>query len=731
MASAGARRTERLAAVLFSLAATWLYFIEYLPPLRRTHFRWDIDGYHYPLLNYAFRSLQAGRFPEWDSGIYCGVTFAGNIQAGLFYPFTWLLFAANWNRDGVSFMSIQVFAVFHFWLALLFTYLWLRDRGMRRIAAICGGAAYAFSGFFLNEVQHLGEIAAFAWVPLALWGLDQASRQSAVRPLWKVAVASSLCFLAGFPFLWAALCVCVVSYAVALPGRRWLAPSAVGALAFSVLLSMVQVLPAASAAAMKIRQDGFGGGPPRGVDFLTLFLPNYFEQARGLTQGVDEPYLYLGAPALFAIGWILWRRGLKAAVPALAMAGAAWLVMLDPLGMIAAVLRSMAPLDQMVREWNLLACLAPAAALLAGVAVEDFLNRPAGRAHPVVTPIALFLACGWAVRQALVWHAAGRGFLSGWANLAETVAVLVCFGVGAFALRDEPRPRWRAALVASMVLLVFTDAKVYGTGRRFNAEEGNVDRKYAGDARGGGPDFRGLERAVYEQMRLAPQFRVVDNDNPTMKDLRHYRLTSPQGFDPMLPARYVEELAGVAAFENQRTFRLDPAQEGVLRWFGVRYVMTVRGGPYYQSLAGKPRFRLLGSEETFSAVFEYVDAQPAYRWPAGTARVVNWTAEMREFELDSRNDGDFVLVEQFSPGWRAYVDGKRAAVRPHSRAFQQVAVPAGTRRLRFEYRAEGLRTGAAVSTASSLLLFAVLALTVERNRARLAARRVSAAGASC
>jgi hypothetical protein len=696
---------KRLAAILLSLAATWAYFIEYLPPLRRVVFIWDFDGYHYPLLNYAFRSLREGRFPEWDSAIYCGISYAGNIQAGLFYPLTWLLFAANWNKAGMSFLSVEVFAIFHFWLALLLTYLWLRDRGMRRVAAICGGSAYAFSGFLLNEVQHLGEIAAFAWLPLVLWGLDEASQSRRLRPLWKVAVASSLCFLAGFPFLWVVLCVCAIVYALALPGRRWLAPAAVGALGVSVLLSMAQVLPAASAASMKIGNGGFGGGGlPGARSFLTLFLPNYFDQARGLPPGNDEPYFYLGAPALFAIGWLLWRRGLKSAMPALVLAGTAWLIMLDPFGLIAASLRYVSPLDQMAREWNFLACLPLAAALLAGVAVDDFLKGPVGNPRPLAAVLALLLAGAWAIRQLLIWNAGGRGLLSGWANLAETAAVLVCFGLVLYALRAETQPRWRAALIASLLLIVFADAKVYGTGRRFNATDDNIDRKYAGDARRGGREYRGLERAVYEQMRSTPQFRVLDNSDPTMKDLRHYGLATPQGFDPMLPAGYIEELAGVADFVDNRTFRIDPAREDALQQLGVRYIMTVRGDPQYRALVGNPRFRLLGSEKTFSAVFEYLDALPAYRWAEGEARPATWTPEVREFQLDSPKGGDFVLIEQFYPAWRAYLDGTLVPIRRYSRAFQQVAVPPGAHRLRFEYRAAGLRAGAAVSVISWALL---------------------------
>jgi hypothetical protein len=57
---------ERLSAALLSLAAGWAFFYEYLPPFKRAHFPYDIEGFHFPLLDYAFRSLREGRFPLWD-----------------------------------------------------------------------------------------------------------------------------------------------------------------------------------------------------------------------------------------------------------------------------------------------------------------------------------------------------------------------------------------------------------------------------------------------------------------------------------------------------------------------------------------------------------------------------------------------------------------------------------------------------------------------------------------
>jgi hypothetical protein len=123
-----------------SLVFTYLFFIEYLSPLRRVHIPFDLPSYHYPLADYAFQSSKAGRFPEWDWTIYCGQTFVGNINAALFYPPTWLLFALNIARPHVSYQSLQVFVIAHVWLAFLLCYVWLTGRHLKPLASVLGAA---------------------------------------------------------------------------------------------------------------------------------------------------------------------------------------------------------------------------------------------------------------------------------------------------------------------------------------------------------------------------------------------------------------------------------------------------------------------------------------------------------------------------------------------------------------------------------------------------------------
>ena len=141
------------------ILATGAFFCEYLPPFKRVHLFSDIEVYHYPLQRYAFHSLKEGRFPQWDPAIYCGITFAGNITAALFYPPTWLMYAASWGHRFLPFKALEYFAFAHIWLAFVLCYLWLRGRRLAWPASALGAASFACGGYMP------GRSCIWAWRP--------------------------------------------------------------------------------------------------------------------------------------------------------------------------------------------------------------------------------------------------------------------------------------------------------------------------------------------------------------------------------------------------------------------------------------------------------------------------------------------------------------------------------------------------------------------------------------
>src|SRR6185312_4164102 len=165
-----------------------------------------------------------------------GMSFVGNIQAALFYPPTWLMFLFNLGRERLSYQSMQDLLIAHVWIGFVLCYFWLRGKQLAELPCVLGAGVFAFSGYLCTQLQHFGLVAGYAWFPLALWGIDQAVERRSWGPLWKVAAASALCFLAGYPPTWMVFAVVTGVYALA---SRWtwqVTVGTAGSLVFSLLL---------------------------------------------------------------------------------------------------------------------------------------------------------------------------------------------------------------------------------------------------------------------------------------------------------------------------------------------------------------------------------------------------------------------------------------------------------------------------------------------------------------
>jgi hypothetical protein len=709
---------ERLSVGFLSLAATWLFFVEYLPPFKRVHFPYDIEGFHYPLLDYAFRSLREGRLPLWDPSMYCGIPLAANIQAALFYPPHWLLFLLDVRQRVLPYTHFEALVAAHIWLAFFLAYLWLRGR-FSTLPSVLAAAVYGFSGYALSQIQHAGVIEGYAWAPLAMWGIDQAAQRRNWRPLWKVAAASALCLLAGFPSTWVVLCFSIMAYATAsLRLRVFL--GAAGALAVSLLLAAVQLLPAVQASALKTFDPKYGNGIQNLEFYVAYFIPNYFKLGAD-AAGWGSPsgqYLWLGAPGLFGLCCLIRPGKLRPYLPVLAIGGVLAIMLGNPFNFTTRILEQSRLAIQVVRSFNFLEEIPLAATILAAIGMERFLaGKPRRKIPGWGLAIGLFLVIVFLVRQLYVSLPGGPDFASRWRGLIEAGLTLGCFVFLLTALRGSIGRR-RVWLTVALLFLVWTDYKVYGTSRGFNSVVGISDPLYMGQSP------QGIDPVAYRTILANPGFRTALDENaaPFTTDMRHWGLTSPQGFDPFLTVQYKSFVEEDTPFQTDRLFYLDPSKPRLLDLVGVRYFITREGGARYEAIRSSPLFRLVGPEATFYRVYEYLKATPSFRWEspkgAGQIQTILWTPEKRGFHLRAEAAGRFVLAEQLFPGWRATVDGQPVRIEPWQKAFQSVPVQAGEHVVRFEYRPASLEIGAAIS----LLALAAL-LLVPRLLPKLGPRR--------
>jgi len=712
-------RLRSVAALSFLF--TSLFFFEYLPPIRWVDIPYDLHGYHYPLADFAFRSLQLGQVPEWDPTMYCGMSFSGNPQPALFYPPMWLVFIANIGHARIRYITLEIFVLAHVWLGFLFCFLWLRHKNFHELACLLGAGVFAYSGYLLLQLQHLGLVCGYVWLPVGLWSIDSAVASGGWRPLWKLACASALCFLAGYPPTFVVFCVCMLSYAAFEPERLKAILWTGAALAVSLVLAMVQLLPAVEVLGQKIVSPAYGVGVRRPDFYISYFIPNYFDFGlhTPIYTNPGGEYLYLGAPAFFGILWLMFdRRTLRAQLPILAVGVLALVFVSNPFGLVWNLIRHSNLLAQIVRSWYFLAGVTLSAAGLAAAGLNSFLLRDSRPTPRWLNPLALGLLGAWSAREIWIWIPGGSKFSSGWRGAIDPLVMLALFAFSIVVVRGEKGLR-RACLAAALLVAVGVDYKVFGTSKRVNAMELNIDRVMSIGL------LPGMADSAYREIRGHPEYRVaLDASDPNPAELRHYGLTTPQGEDPLAPAQY---LTGVIPPRDRQgvtqwSILIDPTEEELLQLLGVRYFITTDGQPLFERLRADRDYRAVPPLDYYFKVFEFSKAQPMYRWP-GQVLSTAWEPKRRDFKLNSSIGGQFILTEELLPGWRAAVDGQAVSVELWNGAFQSVKVPQGNHTLSFSFHAPGLRLGAVVSLVSIAALVLIVGLPRNRTAVRGAERK--------
>src|ERR1039458_1425469 len=113
------------------------------------HIPYDLAGFHLPLISYVAQCVRQGIAPLWDPYPYCGAPIHADIQAQVFYPFTWVaILAGNHSQGRNLFYWVEWLIPAHMILAGLFAFWLLRRMGLRHPAVrdSQGGVADRSSG---------------------------------------------------------------------------------------------------------------------------------------------------------------------------------------------------------------------------------------------------------------------------------------------------------------------------------------------------------------------------------------------------------------------------------------------------------------------------------------------------------------------------------------------------------------------------------------------------------
>jgi hypothetical protein len=271
------------------------------------------DGYITGLPSKIF----AASLSSWNPWVQLGAYSYQDVQFQPFYLPGLIVMRLLPTTFGYN-----VFILAHYAAAGLLGYLFFRNLGFTRFAALFGGLCFELNGFLLAHKGHTAIVCAAVWLPLMLWAVDRYFATRAIRHLATGALAVSMSLLGGFPQITLYAMMLTGAYAIwrAATIGGWTVAARIRGLALTlaiglglgVLISAIQIVPVVLSLPQMTREQltyaAFSGNTFPISLLLCFVVPNLFGGLYGvLDYAVDlnivETYAYMGLlPLTLAMG---------------------------------------------------------------------------------------------------------------------------------------------------------------------------------------------------------------------------------------------------------------------------------------------------------------------------------------------------------------------------------------------------------------------------------------------
>ncbi|MDO8670730.1 MAG: YfhO family protein [Dehalococcoidia bacterium] len=184
---------------------TWLFCVLLLAALTLAFYNriafgnlilvnYDLFTFFYPYRAYAAEILQSGHIPLWNPYLFVGVPFLANIQTAVFYPVNIFVYLLGLDAPH----GVNVSILFHVFLAGLGMYAFAKiSVRLDHPSALLAAIVYMFSGFLSQQVGHINQQNAAAWIPTILLLFDLACRRKSTLCTCLTALAIGVQFFAG------------------------------------------------------------------------------------------------------------------------------------------------------------------------------------------------------------------------------------------------------------------------------------------------------------------------------------------------------------------------------------------------------------------------------------------------------------------------------------------------------------------------------------------------------
>lgn len=732
------------------LALVLLFFWRFLTPKMEDRVAFpggDFTDQFYAWRLYEARELSVGRLPLWSPYYNSGHPFLADPQAAVFYPvgLTVTLLASRCGDLPVS--ALQYEAFLHFFLAGLFTYLFVlrllrraspgphpsgRDLGASphtgQLGALVAGITFAFGGYLTSYPPlQLAVLETVTWLPLWLLALDMAAERGSLLAGMLAGAVLCVAALAGHTQTLLFMVYAGVAYYAYrcwasggkshLSGRLRQTAGLAFILGFGFTLAAVQWVPSLEYASLSTRSsltfnEASSGMPP--LQMVQILLP-------GAVSAFSSP-LYVGIlPLWLSVTGLAARRNRHVAFWAV-LAVVALLDMLGGFSFFYNLLYLAAPGFALFRGQERAASIFSFAfAVLAGYGADSFghwLPRPQKAAFMgslrilAWSPLAgLVLTLAYFYATRILSNPGSFIFLVDRAALMTLICIL-CYGLAAARLWGRLRPWHTRSLVVLLVVFDLFTINWYNNQSpvrdRFAVtpliqsvqSDGTIFR-IDGDAL---PGHAGVVYGLEDIRGISP-LRIRSYDD-LLSRLPKERLWSLLNVRYLVTADQTPPAAAQLVIKDgeKSLFRL--AEPLPRAWLVGDFVLEPDPAKTLALLASP------AVDPGRTAIL----ADPPARTPSPQANGnVQITAHGPDHvTISASADADAILVvsEVYYPGWSATVDGQATPILRADDALRAVFLPAGNHVVEMVYEATSLRLGAAASLLAVLALVITLALAL-------------------
>jgi hypothetical protein len=725
--------------VLF-ISLCLLYFNQII--LGNYYFFEDFLYQYYPLRNFFATSLRKGVFPLWDPYVFSGMSFIGDFQSALFYPFNLLLILFV-KRGILSFYALELQNILHILLAGIFTYMYAREIKLSKNASMISAVTFMFSGFLITRTIHLTYVSVIVWLPLVLLFLQKALKENSYFYSVLGGLFMGFSMLAGSPQPSLHIFYFLGFYTlffIIINRKEYSIVKSVSLLSIILTISLgiaaIQYLPAFEYSKYTVRESiSFKDSAVLSihpVHLLTFFVPKLFGTVSGTGQ-VSVPFwggggaygafwemtIYLGIFPLILLLFSFKDSGNKLIW---FFTGAAILSLLAALGKYTPLYKfiyyCLPGFNKFRIPGRFSGILSFSTAILAGFGANTLFNKKG-----IKFPKALFWIIGLVF---VIWILVYAGTFKNidkftasiyvYNNIKKQYSIFVLFlflSIVIVFLRTKKLISTNI-LAAAAIGLIFVD--LFNFGHNFNKSKVSPQQFYP---------FNNLVRYLQEESKRE-EFRINARKGSQMILKRNsgqiYRLELIEGYTPLRIRKFVE--FSKIPFDRKLNllnvkYKLNvDMEEGIISLMPNTDYLP-RAFVVYKYTLAKEKNEILGILS--SGEFDYrneiiLEESPQIALPEGDKNL-EYKIEKQLFEtnrillkVQTNTPGFLVLSEIYDPTWQARIDGKETKIYCADYILRAIPIEKGIHQVEFIYNPFLFRVGRIIAMCTLVIAVCLLFL---------------------